>query len=54
MDLALISHDHYDHLDLPTLRRLAALRCSTFVAPGGTVRLLRSRGIGPLHMLDWD
>jgi L-ascorbate metabolism protein UlaG (beta-lactamase superfamily) len=53
IELVLISHDHYDHLDLPTLRRLAALRCSTFVVPTGTVRLLSSHGIGPLHELDW-
>lgn len=53
IDLVLISHDHYDHLDLPTLRRLVALRCSTFVTPAGTDRLLSSRGIGPLHVLDW-
>ena len=53
IDLVLISHDHYDHLDLPTLRRLAALRCSTFVAPAGTGRLLSSHGVGPLYVLDW-
>ena len=49
----LISHNHYDHLDLPTLRRLAARGDSTFVVPAGGARLLRSENIGPVHELDW-
>lgn len=53
IDLVLISHDHYDHLDLPTLRRLAALRSAAFVAPAGNRRILSSPGIAPLHVLDW-
>ena len=49
----LISHNHYDHLDLPTLRRLAARGDSTFIVPAGVGRLLRSENIGPAHELDW-
>jgi L-ascorbate metabolism protein UlaG (beta-lactamase superfamily) len=49
----LISHNHYDHLDLPTLRRLAAVGNSTFIVPAGGARLLRSQKIGPVHELDW-
>ena len=49
----LLSHNHYDHLDLPTLRRLAARDSSTFVAPLGVARFLKSQGIGPAHELDW-
>jgi L-ascorbate metabolism protein UlaG (beta-lactamase superfamily) len=49
----LLSHNHYDHLDLPTLRRLAARRDSTFIVPTGVARLLRSQNIGPTHELDW-
>jgi L-ascorbate metabolism protein UlaG (beta-lactamase superfamily) len=49
----LLSHNHYDHLDLPTLRRLAARGDSTFIVPSGVARLLRSENIGPTHELDW-
>jgi L-ascorbate metabolism protein UlaG (beta-lactamase superfamily) len=53
IDVVLISHDHYDHLDLPTLRRLSARGESTFIVPIGVGRLLRSENIGPVHELDW-
>lgn len=53
IDAVLISHNHYDHLDLPTLRRLAARRESTFVVPVGVARLLRSEKLGPARELDW-
>ena len=49
----LISHNHYDHLDLPALRRLAARGDSTFIVPTGVARLLGSENIGPAHELDW-
>jgi L-ascorbate metabolism protein UlaG (beta-lactamase superfamily) len=53
IDAVLISHNHYDHLDLPTLRRLAARGDSTFIVPARGARLLRSENIGPAHELDW-
>jgi len=53
IDAVLISHNHYDHLDLPTLRRLAARRDSTFIVPARGARLLHSENIGPVHELDW-
>lgn len=53
IDLVLLSHDHYDHLDLSTLRRLAERGKSQFVVPLGVARLLRSQRIGPVHELDW-
>jgi L-ascorbate metabolism protein UlaG (beta-lactamase superfamily) len=53
IDVVLISHNHYDHLDLPAVRRLAAQGGTTFIVPAGGARLLRSRNIGPVHELDW-
>ena len=53
IDVVLISHNHYDHLDLAALRRLAARGESTFIVPVSVARLLRSEKIGPVHELDW-
>jgi L-ascorbate metabolism protein UlaG (beta-lactamase superfamily) len=53
IDTVLISHNHYDHLDLPTLRLLGARGDSTFIVPVGGARLLRAENIGPAHELDW-
>jgi L-ascorbate metabolism protein UlaG (beta-lactamase superfamily) len=54
IDIVLLSHNHYDHLDLATLRRLADRGQSQFVVPIGVARLLRSQRIGPVHELDWS
>jgi L-ascorbate metabolism protein UlaG (beta-lactamase superfamily) len=53
IDVVLLSHNHYDHLDLATLRRLADHGQSQFIVPIGVARLLRSKNIGPVHELDW-
>lgn len=50
--LVLLSHNHYDHLDLPTLRRLAVEHRPAFLAPLGVAKLLRSNGIDCVE-LDW-
>ena len=52
----LISHDHYDHLDLPTVRRLVTEQSAPFVVPLGIGEHLRGWGI-PEHRiveLDWE
>lgn len=54
IDAILLSHDHYDHLDLATLRWLRDHRPSQFVVPLGVAALLRKRSIGPVHELDWS
>jgi L-ascorbate metabolism protein UlaG (beta-lactamase superfamily) len=53
IDVVLLSHDHHDHLDLPTLRRLAAEHGPRFVAGLGNRRLLADAGIRPIQELDW-
>jgi len=53
IDIVLLSHNHYDHLDLPTLRWLAGRGSPTFVVPMGVGELLRSEKMGPVHELDW-
>jgi L-ascorbate metabolism protein UlaG (beta-lactamase superfamily) len=42
LDAVLVSHAHYDHFDVPSLRRLG--RSVRLVVPRGTGRLLRVRG----------
>ncbi len=49
IDFALVSHNHYDHCDLPTLRRL---RC-TIVTPLGNGALMKRHGIENVIELDW-
>jgi L-ascorbate metabolism protein UlaG (beta-lactamase superfamily) len=53
VDLVLLSHDHYDHCDLPTLRRLAKRDDPLIVAPLGHEALLRGTGMRGVVSLDW-
>lgn len=51
--VVLISHDHYDHLDLPTLERLVRAHRPTVFTPLGVGAWLRARGVGDVVELDW-
>ncbi|MFI6349094.1 MBL fold metallo-hydrolase [Streptomyces sp. NPDC050560] len=54
VDAVVISHDHYDHLDLPTIRALAH-RDTLFAVPLGVGAHLERWGVPPgrLRELDW-
>ena len=53
ISLVLLSHNHYDHCDLRTLRRLARRFDPLVVTPVGNGRLVRSAGIRRIEELDW-
>ena len=56
IDLVLQSHDHYDHLDVPTLRRIAEQWRPGYGVPLGVARRLTSRAIAEdeqIRELDW-
>ena len=53
IDAVLISHNHYDHLDIPTLERLAADHGPQIFAGLGNRALLESEGIGGATDMDW-
>ena len=53
ISLVLLSHNHYDHCDLPTLRLLAKRFDPLVITPLGNGRLVRSAGIRRVEELDW-
>jgi L-ascorbate metabolism protein UlaG (beta-lactamase superfamily) len=53
IDVVLVTHNHYDHLDLATLRWLARERRPQFVTSLGNRAWLAARGIAPAVELDW-
>jgi N-acyl-phosphatidylethanolamine-hydrolysing phospholipase D len=51
--LVLISHDHYDHLDLGTVKRLAATHDPLFLVPLGLKQWFADNGMTRVEELDW-
>ena len=51
--LVLVSHNHYDHLDLDTLMRLEAAHAPQFITPLGNKPFLEQHGLRTVHELDW-
>jgi N-acyl-phosphatidylethanolamine-hydrolysing phospholipase D len=55
IDVVLISHNHYDHLDLPTVKRLAAATAGSplFLVPLGLKAWFVDNGMDRVEEFDW-
>jgi L-ascorbate metabolism protein UlaG (beta-lactamase superfamily) len=53
VDIVTVSHSHYDHLDLPSLRHLASRGSPRFVVPTDCGEILRASGIDEVVELGW-
>ena len=53
IDFVVISHDHYDHLDAPTVERLWAAHRPRFLVPLGLKAWFAELGIDAVDELDW-
>ena len=51
--VVLISHNHYDHLDIPSIQELWKRDHPLFIVPVGNGKLLRSLGIHKIVELKW-
>jgi len=51
--VVLLSHNHYDHCDLPTLRAIENRWRPIVVAPLGNRRLLKAAGFRRIEEIDW-
>ena len=53
LDAILVSHNHYDHMDVATLRRLEARRPVPIFVALNNARYLAACGVGGARDLDW-
>jgi L-ascorbate metabolism protein UlaG (beta-lactamase superfamily) len=53
INLILLSHNHYDHLDITFLKKLANDHDPEFVVPLGVGNYLKQKGIDRVTELDW-
>jgi L-ascorbate metabolism protein UlaG (beta-lactamase superfamily) len=53
IDAVIISHNHYDHMDLDTLKRLNDRDQPTFLTPLANKHYLENVGISKILELDW-
>jgi L-ascorbate metabolism protein UlaG (beta-lactamase superfamily) len=53
IDAVLVSHNHYDHMDLPTLQRLAGRDNPLFLVPLANCAYLRGLGTERCLEMDW-
>ena len=54
IDVVVVSHNHYDHFDIYSLKRLHKLNPETvFLVPMGDKKRLKNRGLTHVHELRW-
>ena len=53
VDAVLVSHNHYDHMDLPSLRALHRRFCPQVITTLGNAATLRDAGVPNAVELDW-
>lgn len=53
IDVVVVSHNHYDHLDLPTLKALQQKFSPLFLVAAGDKALLQKNGCVNVQELDW-
>ena len=54
IDYVMVSHSHYDHMDIPSLKQLAAFKSNPqFLVPLNNAPILKKHGISNVHELAW-
>lgn len=53
LDLILVSHNHYDHMDVATLKQLSNTHQAPILTGLGNRAVLEKNGIGSIRELDW-
>ncbi len=54
IDFVLLSHAHWDHLDRPTLRKIAKKSKARVICPHGHLSLLSDLGFTEIHEMSFD
>lgn len=54
IDLLLLSHNHWDHLEIGTVRKLAARDHPRIICPLGIKAFLEQEGVGNVIEMDWQ
>ena len=53
IDIVLLTHNHYDHLDIVTMQKLAQHHKPAIYCPLGVGKYLSRKGIGKIREMDW-
>lgn len=53
IDLVLLTHNHYDHLDIETIKKIKELHNPKFIVPLGVDKILVKNKIADIEQLDW-